>query len=206
MKTYTYFATSTPISSVRIFDGSLMKYGIQVTQKNTNSIGFSEIFCVEDEKVTLEVIQLSGGRAEFRSIHDDNNQSMVKILNAIRFEFSTEIYSNHQYQFHGYASEAMAEAAFDNHDSRPEDEQFYENLLIGLARGQCPFELNDLRHRKYAIALEETKKSAYLVLPSNKKDLLFKVYARYRDEMLSLEPGSSQDLLKSFEPPDEIPF
>jgi hypothetical protein len=194
MSNFIYYAPKHPIKKYRLLDGCLEKYKLQILENNDE---FPHIYMNEDKSVTLEAIHRSLGMVEFRSNTHPENESLIQIINFIKFEFGTEIYSSKQPEYYGYRSLAEAEADFDNYPG-PEDRFIYESILKSLALSSCIFSPDTARYEKYEIAQKILANDPYLILPIHKDTLLKKIYSVYRDRALEIESGASDNLIKEF--------
>jgi hypothetical protein len=155
----------------RLFDGCLDKYGVR-EKADPDAMGKHRYLVGSDG--ILEVYENSDGSSLF------SRRSFTPVpwavIDALTEEFETEMVSEDDHRFWGFATEEE-ESAFHERMAKESEEDFYKNLIYYLLGEPNSLQAGTMDMHKAEIAKALVERNESLMIPDNRQQLLRAVKA-----------------------------
>jgi hypothetical protein len=175
------YRTAQNIKMADLFDGRMEKYGIT---EELDSPRTSKSRCLRHGENSLWVnADATGGVSELTSY---STNDPTNILHAVAQKFDTEIWTEDEPQFWGFATQGEMDR-WHMDGAKAEQGEFYQNIRLYVATGTHSYQQGSPGQVDIKIAKELIDRNPELIYPENKEKLFEgingEIMNRYKEEM-----------------------
>ena len=202
MTYYTKFINKEPISIDTFTSDRVWKYRADIRSEHEGKCGFPEIYLDFDANESLEILAIGSYVYGYRTASDRENISIKKLISIIENEFSTVIYDESSHQYYGYESRYQQmnyeQLEYSSRRDQKIDEIIWYRITENRNRSIVlpkPSLSNKLDSKIY-FGQHIIEEFPALFTEGKKREILIRINAAYRDEVLKESLINSQEKIR----------